>query len=447
MRYLTVCVLVLSMCATFVGAQSSSSSSKITINEDNVLLIDGKKIFPIGFTLPPLPGATTPDGKDGLQELYDAGGSFMRTGPSGSQGWDDDWIAKEKAWQDAAAKAGMRCLPWLKELAHIGEGDAEKEKRLRHVIDTFKNHPGMGCWKGDDEPEWGKTPVPHLERAYSIIREQDPTHPVWIVEAPRGTIDTLRAYSNPKTRDITGVDIYPVSFPPGIHSLLPNDEISLVGDHARIMMDVAQGKMPVWLTLQVAWSGVWKEGRTLTFPTYHQQRFMAYQSVITGARGLIYFGGNLPTTLTPEDSKHGWNWTYWRKTLRPIIEELGHKSPLTPALVAKNSDMFLTAKVIGVPFARAKGLEYLVREDGDDIYILACKREGDAVQIHFEWLPPTNPTGEVMFESPRKVMVKTTKDEKGNAIHGFTDYFGPFDVHVYKFKRTGPNPTTKRARE
>jgi hypothetical protein len=103
----------------------------------------------------------------------------------------------------------------------------DKPMRLRHVIDTFKDHPGLGIWKGDDEPEWGKQPVPNLERAYTIIKEQDPHHPVWIVEAPRGTIDTLRAYSNPKTRDITGVDIYPVSFPPGIHSLLPNDEISL----------------------------------------------------------------------------------------------------------------------------------------------------------------------------------------------------------------------------
>jgi len=165
---------------------------------------------------------------------------------------------------------------------------------------------------------------------------------------------------------------------------------------------------------------------------------MAYQAIITGARGLIYFGGNLEVTLNEEDKKHGWNWTYWRKTLRPIIEELGHKSPLTPALVAKNSDLYLTAKVVGTVFARAKGFEFLVRENGDDIYILACKREGDAQQILFEGLPPTDGAAEVMFESPRKVVIENGK---------FTDWFGPFDVHVYKLKRTGPNPTTKRARE
>ncbi|HEV2293417.1 MAG TPA: hypothetical protein VGR35_06145 [Tepidisphaeraceae bacterium] len=434
MRYLIGCVLLLATCAPSASAQAS----KITVNEDGVLLVDGKKVFPIGFTMPPQPGATTLDGKDGIAELYDAGGSFMRTGPSGKQGWDDAWIAHEKKWQDAAARAGMRCLPWLKELAHIEQGATEKEKRLRHVIDTFKDHPGMGVWKGDDEPEWGKTPVPQLERAFQIIREQDSNHPVWIVEAPRGTVDTLRNYSNPKTRDITGVDIYPISYPPGLHSLLPNDEISLVGDHTRIMMDVAQGKMPVWLTLQIAWSGVWKEGRTLRFPTYHQQRFMAYQAIINGARGLIWFGGNLEVTLNERDKKHGWNWTYWNSTLRPLIEEIGHKGPLTPVLVAPDSDLQLLPKVVGMTFGRAKGLELLVREVGEDIYILACKREGDAVQIVFDGLPPTEPVAEVMFESPRKVMVENGK---------LTDWFDAFDVHVYKLKRTGPNPSTKGVRE
>jgi len=63
---------------------------------------------------------------------------------------------------------------------------------------------------------------------------------------------------------------------------------------------------------------------------------------------------------------------------------------------------------------------------------------GDAQQILFDGLPPTDGAAEVMFESPRKVVIENGK---------FTDWFGPFDVHVYKLKRTGPNPTTKRARE
>jgi hypothetical protein len=39
---------------------------------------------------------------------------------------------------------------------------------------------------------------------------------------------------------------------------------------------------------------------------------------------------------------------------------------------------------------------------------------------------------EVLFESPR--MVKTKKAESGQVI--FTDWFAPFDVHVYRLKRS-----------
>jgi hypothetical protein len=36
--------------------------SQVTINTDNVLVIDGRKVFPIGFTMPPAPDGKTPDG-------------------------------------------------------------------------------------------------------------------------------------------------------------------------------------------------------------------------------------------------------------------------------------------------------------------------------------------------------------------------------------------------
>src|SRR5688572_13254355 len=254
---------------------ANTAPSRVTLDENHALVVDGRKLFPIGFTLPPPPDGKAPGGGSAFDELRSAGGTMFRTGPSGGVTWDDAYVERERAYMDAAARSGMYTLPWLKELSAIAPGEAEKEKRLRHVLNTFKDHPGLGVWKGEDEPEWGNAPVEHLRRAYEIIREVDPNHPVWIVEAPRGTIDSLRAYND--TRDITGVDIYPVSFPPGIHSLLPNDEISLVGDHAKIMMDVTQGKKPLWLTLQISWSGVVKEGRTLVMPTFHQERFMTYQ--------------------------------------------------------------------------------------------------------------------------------------------------------------------------
>ena len=72
------------------------------------------------------------------------------------------------------------------------------------------------------------------------------------------------------------------------------------------------------------------------------------------------------------------------------------------------------------------GIEFLVREVGSDIYLLACKREGATVHARFSGLPKDCGVGEVIFEEPRSVKA---------ADGSFTDWFGPFEVHVYKFSR------------
>src|SRR5438034_424623 len=82
--------------------------------------------------------------------------------------------------------------------------------------------------------------MPPLVPAYQVIKETDPNHPVVIIHAPRGTVESMRKYNG--TGDILGADIYPISYPPGEHSLLTNKNISLVGDHTRIMMEVAEVK-------------------------------------------------------------------------------------------------------------------------------------------------------------------------------------------------------------
>lgn len=392
--------------------------SRVTLNADRVLEINGKKVFPIGFTFAPPPGALSPRGVEGLKELHDAGALLLRTGPTGDGAWTDAYLAREREWLDAAARSGMYAMPWLKELSAIPDPKGPKAARLRRILSMFKDHPGLAVWKGEDEPEWGRKPVPPLRAARDIIHEADPNHPVWIVQAPRGTVESLKPYND--AYDIGGVDIYPVSYPPGVHTAEQNKEISMVGDFARRINQAGEGKKPFWMTLQIAFSGTVKPGKTLRFPTYPEQRFMAYQSIINGARGLIYFGGQLPTTLNARDASLGWNWTYWDRVLRSVVEELGERSPLQPALVAPESPLPIRCTNAG------SGVEFAVREVGKDIYVLASKREGATLEAEFTGLPPGLTEGEVLFEEPRKVTAQSG---------AFKDWFGPFDVHVYRFRR------------
>jgi hypothetical protein len=402
-------------------APAPARGSKATLNEDGVIVIDGRTVFPIGFTMPPPADGKTPDGRNGIDALHDAGATFLRTGVMGGP-WDDAAIARERAWQDAAARNGMHCLVSLRELGSLKDGDDKTEAMLRRVIEQFKDHPGMGAWKGVDEPDWNKDPVEPMVRAYQFIRQHDPDHPVWVTQAPRGTVESMRRYD--ATCDLTGADIYPVGYPPGTHSNLPNKNISLVGDHTRLMREVA-GEKPVWMVLQIAWSGVIKPDKTLRFPTFAEQRFMTYQAIANGARGLVYFGGHIPRACTPRDAELGWNWTFWEKVLRPVVEEVGEHSPLYPALVAGDSKLPVRVEPVKGDAATA-GVEFCVREVGDEVFVIACKREGETIQVRFSGLPEGVVEGEVMFESPRRVTA-----EKGS----FTDWLGPFEVHVYRFRK------------
>jgi hypothetical protein len=394
-----------------------ASANKVIINADKVLEIDGVKTFVIGFTLPPPTDGKTPDGKNAIDELANAGATFLRAGPLGSP-WNEQRFAEERKYEDAAAAHKMHCWLSLREAASIKPGQTNVEALLRRIITTFKDHPGLGTYKGVDEPEWGKHPIPPMKKVYDIIKELDPNHPIVVLQAPRGTVETMKKYN--VAGDIVGADIYPISFPMGKHSQYAktNSTMSMVGDYTRIMREVSEGVQPVWMTLQISWSGVLKPGQTLRFPTFPEQRFMTYQAIINGARGINYFGGSIPGGLSEEDKKLGWNWRFWYSVLKPVIKEIGTKGPLYPALVAADSSLPIKAEGLGI--------EFCAREADDSVYLLACKREGVALKAAFSGLPKELHRGDVLFEEPRQIL--TTNG-------AFTDWFAPFDVHVYRFKK------------
>ena len=54
-----------------------------------------------------------------------------------------------------------------------------------------------------------------------------------------------------------------------------------------------------------------------------------------------------------------------------------------------------------------------------------CKRRGDTVRVTFSGLPESTTGGDVLYKEPRKVQVKDGS---------LTDWFAPFDVHVFRLK-------------
>src|SRR5690349_11755903 len=117
-----------------VLAAPQVSAANVEINADGVLLVDGRKVFPIGLTMPPAFDAKGPSGKHAYAELREAGINIIRTGPTAGAAWNDQTLVTELKYQDAAAQHGLRCMVYLHELASIAPGQDKREAMLRRVI-------------------------------------------------------------------------------------------------------------------------------------------------------------------------------------------------------------------------------------------------------------------------------------------------------------------------
>jgi hypothetical protein len=318
----------------------------------------------------------------------------------------------------AAASHGLRLWVGLYTVAN----DLGQQVLLEQIVDALKGSPGLGAWKGADEPLHGNVPAPGLVAAHDFIRSHDPDHPLVLIQAPRAragplTVALLKPYA--AAADIHGVDIYPISHPPGAHAGRPNKDISVVGDVTALVVQATPVKEH-WTTLQIAWSGVLPPAHVPIFPTLHQQRFMAYQAIVAGARGLVFFGGDLIEVMSPQDKAAGWNWTYWHTVLKHVVQEL-NSTAVGPILTAPPTTLAVKPDSADIRIA--------AREANGFLHLITARRSATANgPVRFSGLPAGIQEGQVLFEYDQADF-RTVEVARGV----FTDPFAPHDVHVYRF--------------
>ena len=390
------------------------------------LLVGGKPVFPIGLSDPPPLGSTAPSGSDAWAEIARAGVRFVRNYTVWTAAGVAEQLISVAQELDAAPAHGLQL--WLA-LAGV-DGDLSQKALLDRIVDAVKGHPGLGAWKGVDEPAHGHVPAAGCIAVYEHLRIVDPDHPVVIIEAPRGPSPGAGSRDTPLTAaavapysaacDIHGIDIYPL--PPGAHAGGPpvNTDISVVGDMTTIIARATRRKA-IWTTLQIAWSGVLPP-HPVVFPTLQQARFMAYDAIIAGARGLFFFGGQFKQVMNPADRKRGWNWTYWEHVQRPLLIELtdpAHTAALTAPLAAPT--IRASAPDIALSARQASGV----------LYLIAARRSPVATgTVRFTGLPSGVAAGLVLAHpggNPARHLTVT-----GGA---FTDPspFAPHNARVYRF--------------
>ncbi len=406
--YLTVLII---MGVALIMPQNVQSENVITIGPKNYLQINGEPSFVIG-------SYGMPEGVS-LEETKAMGFNLLRCNAD-TKTLDELQAAGLYAWHSFGGNFDLD-----------GKDDEKKKAGLRSTVDAVAKHPAMLMWESIDEPAWtdgqpelARIPYAGMNKGYEFLRTVEKNHPVYINQAPRNTVDTLRKYS--PSADIICTDIYPV-IPKGLPRMFAitddgrqgdfaNQTPTCVGQYVDKMKKVAFRDQAVFIVLQgFAWENLTPKDQfdssRVLYPTYEQSRFMAWQAIIHGVNGLTYWGLH----YTPKDVP-------FFADLAKVLQE-----------VRKMEPVILARSILHEPVLRYaergstidQGVEFIQRQIGSELYLITVNASIDPAGVTFAGLPEEYlrcGTLEVLGEG------RSVEIENGS----FHDEYDGLGVHIYK---------------
>lgn len=419
---LSALVVAASFHAPGLGA-APSGTVPLAIDEHGGFIVGRKPLFLVGLSNPPPLLGKTPTGESGPVAIARAGVNLVRIGPAWT-GWTQQELGYALAWNRVAVRLGLRTWVRLNTFAATRPHWAG-EARLAAVVRALTGSSaaaGIGLWQGADEPWSRRIPAAALSFFYCRLTGRgepdtcagkpplDTRHPLVTILAPMGSPAELAPYR--RVSDGLGVDVYPVTLGD------PNPDLHEVGIWTRRIAGIGQGHF-VWTTLQICSVRSYdRHTGAYVLPSAYEERYMLYDAIINGARGVSFFGGKNPHCWNRIDRRYGWNWTFWATALEPLIREVGSHSALAPALANAASNRVLatndpTTEAISRTAVTARGVR---------VWALAARNGLGLERVTITGLPASARRAAVVGEG-RDVVV----------AHGtLTDTFRQWQVHVYR---------------
>ncbi len=385
---------------------------KVSFRDDHTILTNDKPFFPIGLYYCQ-EEFEDPSGKL-LTELRDYGFNT-----AGFYRWGEPTWRKEL---ELADQLGLKV--WIRGINGLAVDSPATEAAMKEQITQTKERKALLFWEFQDEPLLNKVPVEQAAKGQELVKQLDPNHPLLTVEWP-GSVNRFEDWKG--LGDIYGTDLYPIPRERG-YGRHPNHDITQMRDYIAAIKK-ARGDRPVALVLQ-AWNWEPLNYGKKGYPTPEESRFMAYQSVIHGAKALLYYGQlrctrpNSASSLYSESTDpavrdrefklclelNAWFW----EQHKGFFQELKQASRIFVLRDQKTN-------AIGLSSA-SPTIEMLVKESPGNQYVLAVNASKEAVDTEFE-VPANVKAAEihVLFEN-RKLPVSGGK---------FKDKFSPYGVHVY----------------
>ena len=376
------------------------------LSPDNTILVDGERFFAIGIYY--IPKSSEP-----FQELAEAGFNLVRCG--------------SKDELDGANDHGLKAWVSLGDRLDLSRDADKRKQEIQKRIEELKDNPALILWESMDEPAWtwkkpweARASAEGLAQGHQLVKELDPDHLLWINHAPRNTWKTLAKFS--QNTDIIACDVYPVIskdidadktyaiMPNGEQTDLANQTISCVGEYVDKLRRAAGEKRATFLVAQgFAWDNEQNPANPL-YPTYHETRFMAYNAIIHGVNGILYWG----THSMPQPSEH---WSNLKKVIRELAD-------IHPVLASPTIPSNVSLDYEEMGYSIDSGVQVLIKDHNGARYMLAANTTVGPARVTFSNLPFPAGSLEVLFE-----------DRSINISSGsFQDAFDPYGVHVYKLK-------------
>lgn len=401
MRQLATTSLILMCCA----GTATAAPLVVQFDDDGMVTVNGQRTVIIGSYYPAQSDRPHAD-------LAEAGFNLVRTG-------------NKLEDMDKAHAAGL--MTWTS----VGTIDLENREasttKLLNAVNAIKAHPALAFIESVDEPAWiwneagARIPPQPFAEAYPLIKAADPNHLLYMNHAPTNLIKTMQAYN--AGTDIVACDIYPVNpgglrpmyalFEDGHQGDLNNQTLSQVGDYVDKMRRVTGPNRPLLMVLQAfAWEALRDEKERdeskVLYPTWEESRFMAFQSLIKGANGIIYWGSH--TMPQPSDA-----WTGITRVTREIAD-------LAPVLSQRNPAFTPSIEYHELGHSVDDGVQWLAKENDGALYVFTCNA----------YRYPCRATLS-SFGHWKTCTVLNENRTLDITDDGITDDWSAFDVHIYRF--------------
>jgi hypothetical protein len=396
--------------------------SRVTIGEDRILRVNGKRFFPVAARHMPL-GATPALLKQVGFNAIRWPAFALEVSTVGWGGLPDDF-------------GGLMFYPYIYNRGDLSEDVEVRRKDLTDLILKVRNHPALLCYEQRNEPAYTykaqarpSSPPEGMIAGSRVIRELDPHHPIRVGHMNCNLVSTLIKY-NPAV-DIVGCNPYLI-MAPGMRRFVgwrpdgrlldtPNQTLSAIGDMTDKMKRVAEGR-PVWMQLQAMANENWYNDEVhdteyrgagiyehqVLYPSRWQMRFMAFNAIIRGATGLSWAMYKTPI-----------NSSAWQD-IRQVIGELNALHEVLSAPVWSGT---LHIEYTELGFSDWSGVQVLVKLHEDRTWILAANTQFDPMEATFSNLPQQFGTRLKVFGEDREIFVQNGS---------FTDRFQPYEVHIYE---------------